>query len=215
VDRKSNPEVIQSAQVKYSKDRRTQNCKYSLIISFISVSENKSHFNKLEAELRERQKAKKAAKTTSELIELDEPSTSKSPPPPSTPPKDLSPVPSTSPVNIDSPGTPNSEMDLLLSQVEQVSPIIRKGKNVVEQALEASEEEDSLEAMFSQPIQSSSSAKKRKQKNKKVVKISSDSEEEDIWAPDSPKDRQKKQNSLSNNLPLRRSSRKRRKDSDN
>jgi hypothetical protein len=135
---------------------------------------------------------------------------------PKTPEKPLEPEVDPA-VNRDSPGTPNSEMDLLLSQQQQQSPVIRKmTKPVVPIILSDDEDEDSLEAMFSQPIPKSSSSKKG---NKRMVdnKIDSgDEDDDDIWSDDVIKEKPNQSASQTELMPLRRSSRKRsKKGSDN
>jgi hypothetical protein len=178
-----------------------------------TVKENKSHFSKLEQELRERMKAKKAAKAKPATTEenVDEPSTSNSSRPVTppivmveddTPPED----------NPDSPGTPNSEMDRLLNGDEPRSPVkspeLRRARE--NGIVDDDDDKDSLDEMFSQPIRASSSSKKVKKK-KRTPKMSSDSED-DLWEHDLLLEKPKR-NSQVESQPLRRSSRKRLRDS--
>lgn len=110
---------------------------------------------------------------------------------------------------LDSPGTPNSEMDYLLSQQ---SPVIRKMTKPVTKSIVLSDSDD--ESMFSQPLLSSSSSKKgskRKVVHKTV--ISDDEDEDDMWSSDFIKEKPKQRHSQTEVMPLRRSSRKRSKNS--
>lgn len=110
---------------------------------------------------------------------------------------------------LDSPGTPNSDMDYLLTQQ---SPVIRKMTKPLTKNIVLSDSDD--ESMFSQPLLSSSSSNKgSKRKVGRKIVISDDEDEDDMWSSDFIKEKPKQRNSQTEVMPLRRSSRKRSKNS--
>jgi hypothetical protein len=184
-----------------------------MLVLFTPEAEHKDQFEKLKAELRARQKSKEnpSAGTSSSNATSTVPDTTSAscaisvveiPENPAGAEVDAA-------ESLESPGTPNSEMDLLLTQQ---SPVIRKMTNPVQRIVlsDDDDEDDSLESMFSQPIPSSSSSSKKRSKRRVERKSESDDEDDDdMWSSDVIKDKPKQRGSQTELLPLRRSSRKR------
>ncbi|XP_065343191.1 E3 ubiquitin-protein ligase RAD18-like [Cloeon dipterum] len=187
VDRKADPKVIEQAQAKYR-------------------SENQSHFSKLMADLKQRQSNKKDAKQKSATQTSAEKSPSLKQEIPRTPSPEKPTDPSPGNVSVQAqevdpgeqqepasgePGTPNSEMDLLLTQ--QHSPELRK-KRSTSRVSSYLEDEDS-DSPFSEP---------RKRVVSPVYVVSDD----DPWDDEPRQKVTKRLKSSQDEQPLRRSRRK-------